>query len=36
LKRGESVLGNQVVAIPFVLGALMFYYLLYTSKLVPR
>lgn len=36
LKVGESVLWDQMIAIPFVLGALMFYYLLYTSKLVPR
>ena len=33
---GHSVLWDQMIAIPFVLGALMFYYLLYTSKLVPR
>jgi hypothetical protein len=36
LKLGEGVLWDQMIAIPFVLGALMFYYLLYTSKLVPR
>ncbi len=36
VKSGESVLWDQVLAIPFVLGALMFYYLLYTSRLVPR
>ena len=36
LKLGTSVLWDQVSAIPFVLGALMFYYLLYTSRLVPR
>ncbi len=36
LKLGTSVLWDQVSAIPFVLGALMFYYLLFASRLVPR
>jgi len=31
-----NVASDQMVAIPFVLGALMFCYLLYTSRLVPR
>ncbi len=32
----ETVNGDQLLAIPFVLGALMFYVLLYQSRLVPR
>jgi hypothetical protein len=36
IKLGQNVLWDQMIAIPFVLGALMFYFLLYTSKLVPR
>jgi hypothetical protein len=32
----EAVTWDQLVAIPFVLGALMFYVLLYQSRLVPR
>ncbi len=36
LQLGTSVLWDQVSAIPFVLGALMFYYLLFASRLVPR
>ena len=32
----EAVAWDQLVAIPFVLGALMFYVLLYRSRLVPR
>jgi hypothetical protein len=32
----EAVIGDQLVAIPFALGALMFYVLLYQSRLVPR
>ena len=32
----ETVIWDQLVAIPFVLGALMFYVLLYQSRLVPR
>jgi len=32
----EAVAWDQLVAIPFVLGALMFYVLLYQSRLVPR
>jgi Domain of unknown function (DUF4386) len=32
----NTVIWNQLVAIPFVLGALMFYVLLYQSRLVPR
>ena len=31
-----AVIGDQVLAIPFALGALMFYVLLYQSRLVPR
>jgi hypothetical protein len=31
-----AVIGDQVLAIPFALGALMFYILLYQSRLVPR
>jgi hypothetical protein len=36
VRTAESVIWYQLIAIPFVLGALMFYYLLYTSRLVPR
>jgi hypothetical protein len=32
----EAVIGTQLVAIPFALGALLFYLLLYQSRLVPR
>ena len=32
----EAVIWDQLVAIPFALGALMFYVLLYQSRLVPR
>jgi hypothetical protein len=32
----EAVAWDQLVAIPFVLGALMFYVLLYQSRLMPR
>lgn len=36
LRLGGDVLSGQMVAVPFVIGALMFYYLLYSSRLVPR
>ena len=32
----ETVIWDQLIAIPFVLGALMFYVVLYQSRLVPR
>jgi hypothetical protein len=32
----EAVTWDQVIAVPFALGALMFYVLLYRSRLVPR
>ena len=32
----ETVIWDQLIAIPFVVGALMFYVLLYQSRLVPR
>ena len=32
----QTVIWDQVIAIPFVIGALMFYVLLYTSRLLPR
>jgi hypothetical protein len=32
----ETVIWDQLIAIPFALGALMFYVLLYQSRLVPR
>ena len=36
VRTAETVIWEQVGAIPFVLGALMFYVLLYQSRLVPR
>ena len=36
VRTTETVAWDQVLAIPFVLGALMFYVLLYQSRLVPR
>jgi len=32
----ETVIWDQLIAIPFVLGALMFYFVLYQYRLVPR
>jgi hypothetical protein len=36
VRTGEAVIWDQLIAIPFVLGALMFNFLLYQSRLVPR
>ena len=36
LKTAEGVIWDEVIALPFVIGALMFYYVLYQSRLVPR
>ena len=36
VRTTETVIWDQLVAIPFVVGALMFYVLLYQSRLVPR
>ena len=36
VRTTETVIWDQMLAIPFVLGALMFYVLLYQSRLVPR
>ncbi len=36
VRTTQTVIWDQLVAIPFVLGALMFYVLLYQSRLVPR
>jgi hypothetical protein len=36
VRTTERVLWEQVIAIPFILGALMFYTLLYRSRLLPR
>lgn len=36
VRTAEAVIWGQLIAIPFVLGALMFYVLLYQSRLVPR
>lgn len=36
VRTTETVMWDQLLAIPFVLGALMFYVVLYQSRLVPR
>ena len=36
VRSTETVIWDQLVAIPFVVGAIMFYVLLYQSRLVPR
>jgi Domain of unknown function (DUF4386) len=36
VRTTETVIWDQLIAIPFVVGALMFYVLLYQSRLVPR
>jgi hypothetical protein len=36
VRTTETVIWDQLIAIPFVLGALMFYFVLYQSRLVPR
>ncbi len=36
VRTTQTVIWDQLVAIPFVLGGLMFYVLLYQSRLVPR
>jgi len=36
VRTTETVIWDQLIAIPFALGALMFYVLLYRSRLVPR
>jgi hypothetical protein len=36
VRTTETVIWDQMIAIPFVLGALMFYFLLHQSRLVPR
>jgi hypothetical protein len=36
VRTTDTVIWDQVVAIPFVLGGLMFYVVLYQSRLVPR
>jgi hypothetical protein len=36
LRTTETVIWDQLIAIPFVLGALMFYVVLYQYRLVPR
>ena len=36
VRTTETVIWDQAVPVPFVLGALMFYVLLYQSRLVPR
>jgi hypothetical protein len=36
VRTTETVIWDQLIAIPFVLGALMFYFVLYQHRLVPR
>lgn len=36
VRSAMSVVWDQLIAIPFVIGALMFYYLLFKSRRVPR
>ena len=36
MRTVETVIWDQLIAIPFVLGALMFYVVLYRYRLVPR
>jgi hypothetical protein len=36
VRTAEAVIWGQLLAIPFILGAVMFYWLLYQSRLVPR
>jgi hypothetical protein len=36
VRTSQALVWDQLVAIPFVLGAMMFYLLLYRSRLVPR
>jgi hypothetical protein len=36
VQTAETVLWSQVIALPFVLGAFMFYSILFRARLVPR
>jgi hypothetical protein len=36
VRTTETVIWDQLVALPFVIGALMFYFVLHQSRLVPR
>jgi hypothetical protein len=36
VRTTETVIWDQLIAVPFVLGALMFYVVLYQYRLVPR
>jgi len=36
VRTAEGLIWDQVIALPFVVGAIMFYYLLYEHRLVPR
>jgi hypothetical protein len=36
LQTAQRLIWEQLIALPFVIGALMFYWILYRARLVPR